>query len=592
MRVLLLSCNTGEGHNSTAKAIMEVLQARGVVCELSDVLACLSPKFSKFICNWHARIYKYAPKLSDKGYRAFEKNSGEPDEYTPVYELLSFGAGKLYDMIAAGDYDAVICVHVFSGLMMTEVRRVWNVQIPCYFVATDYTCSPYVDHCEMDGYFIPGDELVQEFAETGLPEKRLIPSGIPVRQCFYSSGSKGSAREKLALPADGFVVLLMCGSMGCGPMRKIAKSLSERLPEGSTVVVICGRNERLYESMEDLAGSRLRLLGYTKNVENYMDAADMIVTKPGGLSATEAANKHLPMVFINAVGGCEGKNFTHFLARGYAVGSKEPEEVLELTLELAKRPDRLAQMEQTLREAFTKNSAAEIAERVITAGNAYREYIQAAGEQTAPAAPWNAGSEEIPLFQTAANLARSFAIESQAHGRYGIYAQVAREEGLEWIARLFEDAAANEAAHARLFRRMLRQIGGCSEAVMQTAGYLLEEGDTAANLTAAARDEMRGQQELYPTYAQIARQEGFPEAAQLWMQIVEIETVQYDMLRILQERMRGGALSMLERPIVWRCLNCGYAHRSTRAADACPVCGKGAGWQEAKLDWRKFVTEK
>lgn len=592
MRVLLLSCNTGEGHNSTAKAIMEVLQARGVECELSDVLACLSPRFSKFICNWHARIYKYVPKLSDKGYRAFEKNSGEPDEYTPVYELLSFGAGKLYDMIAAGDYDAVICVHVFSGLMMTEVRRVWNVQVPCYFVATDYTCSPYVDHCEMDGYFIPGDELLEEFADAGLPEKRLIPSGIPVRQCFYTVEDKEAAREKLSLPADGLIVLLMCGSMGCGPMRKIAKSLSERLPEGSTVVVICGRNERLYESMEDLAGSRMRLLGYTKNVQDYMDAADMIVTKPGGLSSTEAANKHLPMVFINAVGGCEGKNFTHFLARGYAVGSKEPEEVLELTLELAKRPDRLAQIGQTLREAFTKNSAAEIAERVIAAGNAYREYVLAAGEHTAPEAPRKTGAEAKPLSQTAANLARSFAIESQAHGRYGIYAQVAREEGLEWVARIFEDAASNEAAHARLFRRMLRQIGGCSEAVMQTAGYLLEEGDTVANLTAAARDEMRGQQELYPMYAKIAREEGFSEAAQLWLQITEIEEVHHDMLRILQERIRCGTLSKLDRPIVWRCLNCGYAYRSSRAADACPVCGKGAGWQEAKLDWRKFVTEK
>ena len=70
MRILFLSCNTGEGHNSTAKAIMEVLETQGSTCEIRDVLAWLSPRFSKFICSWHARIYRYAPRLFDASYRA------------------------------------------------------------------------------------------------------------------------------------------------------------------------------------------------------------------------------------------------------------------------------------------------------------------------------------------------------------------------------------------------------------------------------------------------------------------------------------------------------------------------------------------
>lgn len=376
MRVLLLSCNNGEGHNSAAQAIMEVLQARNVECERQDILSFLSPKLSSFIAYCHTWSYKYAPGLSDKGYRAFEKKGGKPNGFTPVYELLTLGAEKLWKMITAGNYDAVICLHVFSGMMMTEVRRTRNLQIPCFFVATDYTCSPYVDHGEMDGYFIPGEELVQEFADAGLPEKRLIPSGIPVRQAFYSGVSREEARMMLGLPKEGMVVLLMCGSMGCGPIRKIAKALSQRLNEHGTVIAICGRNKKLYDSMKDIAGPRLRVLGYTQNVHDYMDAADLIVTKPGGLSSTEAANKHLPMVFINMVGGCEGKNFTHFLARGYAVGSKEPVEVLELVLELAKRPDRLELMRRTLQDAFRKNSSVEIADRVMEAGTRYREAVR------------------------------------------------------------------------------------------------------------------------------------------------------------------------------------------------------------------------
>ena len=194
MRILLLSCNTGEGHNSTAKAIMEVLEARGVECQLRDVLACLSPRFSKFICGWHSRLYRYAPRLSDASYRAMEKIGAEQEE-TPIYDILSLGAGKLWEMLMEGDYDAVICVHVFSGMMMTEVRRAWGITIPCYFVATDYTCSPTVEQCEMDGYFIPAKDLAAEFIAAD-PQRHSGAAGVlPAGRSGAGPAGAGAAGE-------------------------------------------------------------------------------------------------------------------------------------------------------------------------------------------------------------------------------------------------------------------------------------------------------------------------------------------------------------------------------------------------------------
>lgn len=373
MRILLLSCNTGEGHNSTAKAVMEVLEARGVTCEMRDVLACLSPKFSKFVCNWHVWLYKYGPALFDTAYRAMDRVPAEPNETTPVYELLSLGAEKLRELLEAGDYDAVICVHVFSGMMVTEVRRKWGLRVPCFFVNTDYSCVPFTEQCEMDGYFIPDTRLIPEFAADGVPKARMIPSGIPVRQAFFSHKERAVARQELELPEDGFVVLLMCGSMGCGPMRKLAREMADRIPDGGMVVTVCGRNEKLYESMMDIQDPRLRVLGFTTNIPDYMDAADLVVTKPGGLSSTEAACKHLPMVFINAVGGCEAKNFEMFLREGYAVGSKNVEDVLELVTDLSFSPQRLEQMRRLLERDFTKNPAQIISDIVLAAGKKYRE---------------------------------------------------------------------------------------------------------------------------------------------------------------------------------------------------------------------------
>lgn len=592
MRILLLSCNTGEGHNSTARAIMEVLEDQDVECELRDVLAWLSPRFSKFICNWHSRLYKYAPKLTDAGYRAFERTM-DPEETTPVYEMLSLGAGKVWQMLMMGNYDAVICVHVFSGMLMTEVRRVWGLDIPCYFVATDYTCSPTVEQCDMDGYFIPAPALSAEFVRAGLSSLRLIPSGIPVRQKFYQKQDQATARAALSLPADARIVLLMCGSMGCGPIRKIASELTERLPDNSLVVAVCGNNEKLYDSMAEIEDPRLRVLGYTTEIPAYMDAADLIVTKPGGLSATEAAVKHLPMVLINAVGGCEGRNFDFFLGRSYAVGSSDAQAVIALTVELACDAAARKQMQKTLAADFCSNSAQIIAKHVTEAANKYHRYrVRIAAEKNGyPLSKGGCNMEQNLRNETALNLARSFAGESQARTRYTVYAQVARKEGYEWIARVFEETAANEAVHAEEFLEHLQKLGFCAPNIDLAAGYPFQLGTTAENLQFAANGELEEHDTAYPGFAEVARREGYNDTARLWMQIARIEGVHHNTFRQLHEQLVSGTLTEKETPVLWRCLNCGYTYEGIRACDPCPVCGKDVGWQEGQLDRKKMLSK-
>lgn len=597
MRVLLLSCNTGEGHNSTARAIMDVLEQEGVECRVEDVLACLSPKFSKFVCSWHARLYKYAPRLWDGGYRAMERSSGEQDDSAPVYDLLALGARKLWEILVRGDYDAIICVHLFSALMMTEVRRNFVSREPCYFVATDYSLMPLLDQSDLDGYFIPAADLTEEFRKAGIPEQRLIPTGIPVRQEFYTAGSCSAARKRLGLPEDGTIVLLMCGSMGCGPLKKIGKDLARQLPEGATVVAICGKNEKLYDSMSEIDDPKLCVVGYTGRICDYMDAADLIVTKPGGLSSTEAANKHLPMVFINAVGGCEEQNFARFLAGGFALGSREPDEVVEQAVMLAAAPQQRHAMAERLAASFCKNSAVLIAEHVMCSA---RRYSAAKVEfekrilARDPGHPQVEGGYDMEFMetQTRNNLARAFAGESQARTRYTVYAGVARKEGLEWIARIFEETAANETVHAEEFLEHLQKLGGSADSIELTAGYPFQLGTTQENLRFAASGEHEENAEVYPAFAEMARREGYDEAARLWMQIARIEGVHHNTFSALADQLDAGNLHEKSEPVIWRCLNCGYTYEGTRACDPCPVCGKGMGWQEGQLDTKKMVGKK
>lgn len=363
MGILLLSANTGEGHNATARAIMEVYESRQIPCRMEDTLSFLSPGFSKFICDWHIRLYRYGPKLFDFGYR-FAEVTADPDEFNPIYELLSLGAKKLRDWILEQDFDAIICSHAFAGVMVTEIRRVWGLDIPCYFVSTDYTCHPTVEQCHLDGYFIPTADQVGEFETAGIPKNLLFPYGIPVRQAFYHNLPKQEMREKLGLEQDCVYALLMGGSMGCGPIEKIAKNLVAQLPENAKIIVFCGNNPDLLAAMDRIQSPQLVSMGFTTNVDEYMDAADLIITKPGGLSSTEAANKGLPMVFFNTIGACESRNFNYFLSKNYALGSTMELEVVDMALALIRDNSAREAMRLALRQNFHTNSTEEIIRHV------------------------------------------------------------------------------------------------------------------------------------------------------------------------------------------------------------------------------------
>lgn len=193
--------------------------------------------------------------------------------------------------------------------------------------------------------------------------------------------------------------------------------------------------------------------------------------------------------------------------------------------------------------------------------------------------------------ETMQNLARSFAGESQARTRYTVYAQVARKEGYEWIARIFEETAANEAVHAEEFLEQLEKLGGCAPNIDINAGYPFQLGNTLENLQFAAEGELHEHDDAYPAFSEIARRETCTEAARLWMLIARVEGVHHNVFQQLYEQLKAETLTEKDTPILWRCLNCGYTYEGTRAVDPCPICGKPAGWQEGALDKKKRMEK-
>lgn len=366
MRLLILSCNTGEGHNSAARALKGYFETQNISCEIKDSLAFWSPEKSKIISKGHVFIYRKMPKLFGISYRFEENHPPKEGDESLIYDLVIRGCDSLYEYLTENTYDAIICTHVFSAMMITELKKRRKCSVKSYFVATDYTCSPGVSQTALDKYFIPHKKLIKEFCENGIPESKLVPSGIPVRMDFYKRTDPKEAKDLLSLPQDRKVVLLMCGSMGCGPIKTLAEYLPQQIPYNSLLVVICGNNRRLYKSLTKYPlPDNMRVLGFTSRMPLYMDAADLILTKPGGLSTTEAAVKALPMLFIDAVPGCETRNIEFFLKNGFADMRDSVLGLCDTVCDLLENDEKLKKMSAVLETEFAGCAAQSISKYII-----------------------------------------------------------------------------------------------------------------------------------------------------------------------------------------------------------------------------------
>lgn len=187
--------------------------------------------------------------------------------------------------------------------------------------------------------------------------------------------------------------------------------------------------------------------------------------------------------------------------------------------------------------------------------------------------------------QTRLNLARSFAGESQARNRYTIFANIARRENQEVIARIFETTADNERAHAEEFLEKLQKYGKNDVGnITYEAGYPYKLGTTADNLRAAMEGEWEEYADAYPAFARIAAEEGYADVAQLWNLIASIESVHHQVFKQTYEQLTAGELYQKNQPILWRCANCGYTFSAQSAGQTCPVCGKPTGWMQGDIN--------
>lgn len=375
MEVLILSCGMGGGHNSAGQAVAEELRRRGHEVMFLNAYDLKGKKTASVINNLYICIAQRVPRLFGVIYFLGDAYRRLPIP-SPVYWANGKMAKYLEPLLRSHRFDAIVATHTFPAQTLTKMKREGKTLPPTFFVATDYTCTPFEEESDCDYTVIPSPELRDEFCRYGFDGSRILSFGIPVRAEFAAEESRAEARRKLGWEENQFVMLLSGGSIGAGKIAASIAALRPFLAEDETrrLIVICGNNRRLYERLrKQCAGcGQITVLERTEQMADFMHGCDVFISKPGGLSSTEAAAAGVPLIHISPIPGCETRNFRFFADHGMSIPVRSPRRELRKAVETLCSPAAADAMRQAQRDNLDRFSTARLCDLIEhTAGSSH-----------------------------------------------------------------------------------------------------------------------------------------------------------------------------------------------------------------------------
>lgn len=362
MDALILSVGTGGGHNAAGYAVKEELLRRGDRVEMINPYDLKGGKTSKIIDNTYIKLVQTAPMAFGFAYLIAGAYRRLPWR-SPVYFANRKMAGLLKEYLDSHHFDIVIMPHLFPAEMMTFMEYSEWRKPKTLFISTDYTCIPFIEETRLDAYVVPSSELIDEFRDYEMPLGKMYPLGIPSASAYSLDITKDEAKAELGLDADKQYILITGGSMGAGNLVKTLRYILEwrRLRAKSvTPIIVCGSNERLLKRMEREFSNSCITVGFTDKMALYMKASEIFMTKPGGLSSTEAASAGVPIIHITPIPGCEYKNMSYFGSHGMSISAKCTQKSVSESLDYLDKPENREKMISCQRKYLNAKAASDI----------------------------------------------------------------------------------------------------------------------------------------------------------------------------------------------------------------------------------------
>ena len=388
-KVLIMSASTGGGHNRAARAIKEELESRtidnmSIECEIVDSLKLVNNTMDKVISRGYEKSALYTPKAYGSVYRFSETTIASKNEFK-TNPLTSLMARKFKHLLNESTPDLIIGTHPFPMIALSTLKKNNNihslsrsesfykstkVDIPTMIsVLTDYTTHSTWIQNEID-YYIVGHEYVKELlVYEGVDSEKVKAFGIPVEKSFLSHRDRETVLTELGLSPEKLTVLLMGGSFGAGNIKETLEDLIA-IDRDFQILVITGRNEHLKDKLSKMLDSTIHnknicLLGYTNKMNDILASIDVLISKPGGLTTTEALLNDVPMIVPYFIPGQEEENLDFLTNCGAALRTTKKYSLPVLLKVLIDDPSRLDNLRKNIKSIRKFDSAVNISNLVV-----------------------------------------------------------------------------------------------------------------------------------------------------------------------------------------------------------------------------------
>ena len=388
-KVLIMSASTGGGHNRAARAIKEELESRtidnmSIECEIVDSLKLVNNTMDKVISRGYEKSALYTPKAYGSVYRFSETTIASKNEFK-TNPLTSLMARKFKHLLNESTPDLIIGTHPFPMIALSTLKKNNNLHSlsrsesfykstkvdipPMISVLTDYTTHSTWIQNEID-YYIVGHEYVKELlVYEGVDSEKVKAFGIPVEKSFLSHRDRETVLTELGLSPEKLTVLLMGGSFGAGNIKETLEDLIA-IDRDFQILVITGRNEHLKDKLSKMLDSTIHnknicLLGYTNKMNDILASIDVLISKPGGLTTTEALLNDVPMIVPYFIPGQEEENLDFLTNCGAALRTTKKYSLPVLLKVLIDDPSRLDNLRKNIKSIRKFDSAVNISNLVV-----------------------------------------------------------------------------------------------------------------------------------------------------------------------------------------------------------------------------------
>lgn len=371
-RFLILYATAGAGHRRAAEAVADQLRATGANVLALDVMAYARPMFRSLYVGGGLRLITRLPRLYGLAYRATDQRMVNRLLRGPRLRTQQFSTPRLQHTLRTFAPEAVISTHFMASELCAGWRRSGELSAPLLTVVTDFEPHYMWQHGGTDLYCVPTAEAAERLVRDGIDRSIITATGIPIDPAFAQRPDRAAARDRVRLARDRAVVVIMGGGLGVGRLDQLARHLIAQ-PLAAQIVFITGQNRALRRHLKALNSDWI-VRGLVDNMPDWLAAADVALSKTGGLAASELLAAGVPTIVPLTLSGHEALNAAYFASTGAAVIVPSADRAVAEARRILSDPDQRLTMIAAAQRAAKPWAAADVARLALSVAQSITHY--------------------------------------------------------------------------------------------------------------------------------------------------------------------------------------------------------------------------